>query len=103
MRRDGRIDANQPEIVKAFRKYGCHVAITSNVGQGFPDIVVSYKGFTALVEIKDGSKPPSARKLTTAEAKFKDEFEGWYAIVESTDDVIKLFAKMNKWYLDGLK
>jgi hypothetical protein len=61
-----RIDANQPEIVKAFRQLGCEVAITSNLGHGFPDLIVGKpkRQKVVLVEVKDGSKPPSARKLT---------------------------------------
>ena len=91
-----RIDSNQPEIVAYLRKLGCHVAITSMVGKGFPDIVVSHLGVTVLVEIKDGAKVPSARKLTIDEEKFKAAYQGYYAIVESTDDCIKLFNSIRK-------
>ena len=91
-----RIDANQNEIVGALRDLGCHVAITSSLGNGFPDIVVSNLGVTVLVEIKDGSKSPSRRVLTKDEEKFRDDFQGWYQIVESTDDCIKLHQAIRK-------
>ena len=86
--RAAKVDDNQPEIVKAFRALGCQVAHTHMVGAGFPDIVVERRGRVALVEIKDGSKRPSARKLTKPEAEFH---ETWPVhIVESTGDVIRL-------------
>ena len=91
-----RIDSNQNEVVRTLRDLGCHVAITSMVGKGFPDIVVSHLGVTVLVEIKDGKKPPSERKLTKDEEKFKGAYQGWYQIVESADDCQKLFNAIRK-------
>ena len=74
-----KVDNNQREIVKKLRKIpGVTVSITSALGDGFPDIVVGYKGVNHLIEIKDGSKPPSRRKLTPAEEReleLKDEIE----------------------------
>ena len=91
MRLAARIDANQPEIVKAFRSLGWSVLIISQLKNCF-DILVSKNGRTVAVEIKDGSKPPSARKLTEGEQEFKDGWQGEYRIIESVDDVIKLNA-----------
>lgn len=59
-----KIDANQPEIVAALRKVGAVVHSLAGVGEGVPDILCGYKKSTYLLEIKDGSKPPSARQLT---------------------------------------
>lgn len=58
------------------------------MGGGGPDCVVGRWHKTVLVEIKDGKKPPSARKLTPEEIRFKREWKGHYVIVESVDDVI---------------
>ena len=88
--RAGRTDTNQTEIVEAFRSLGCSVHITSNVRDGFPDIVVGVCGLNLLVEIKDGNKIPSQRKLTPDEQKWHDEWRGQKVIVESVDDVIAL-------------
>ncbi len=41
------------------------------VGQGFPDLLTCHKGVLRLVEIKDGSKPPSARSLTPSQEKMR--------------------------------
>ena len=85
-----RTDANQTAIVSAFRKLGATVAITSALGKGFPDLVVGYRGQNFLVEIKDGSKPPSAQKLTPDEAAFVEKWRGQYDIIRSVDDVLAL-------------
>lgn len=87
MRRAARIDSNQKEIIGAFRVLGCSVVPLHTVGNGCPDIAVGYCKKTILVEIKDGTKPPSARKLTDDEQKFHDQWKGSIAIVESLEDV----------------
>ena len=92
-----KVDANQAEIVETFRYLGARVAITSSVGGGFTDLVVQYvypnryfnrSTITMLVEIKDGAKPPSKRKLTPEQVKFHAEFV--CHIVETVRDVYEL-------------
>jgi hypothetical protein len=80
MRYANRIDANQNKIVDALRKAGAYVRIISQ-GDGIPDLLVGYNGFTILMEVKDGDKVPSARKLTEAEQKFFDEWDGGLLVV----------------------
>ena len=87
MRRAARVDGNHAEVIAAFRKLGFSVADTSKLGAGFPDCVVARFKRTAVVEIKDGSKVPSARRLTVPECIFKDGWLGTYLIVESIKDV----------------
>jgi Holliday junction resolvase len=84
-----RSDSNQTEIVKCFRKFGWYVLIISQL-DNCCDIIVSKNGRTVAVEIKDGSKPPSKRKLTPGEEKFRNEWQGEYALIESIEDVIGL-------------
>lgn len=90
MRQRARIDTNQPQLVKELRAIGCSVAVTSQLGKGFPDIVVGYRGVNYLIEIKDPSKPPSARKLTPAEEEFKKGWVGQYAVIHSVEEFINL-------------
>lgn len=40
-----------------------------------------------MIEIKDGEKPPSARKLTEGEKKFQASWQGLYYIITSIEDV----------------
>jgi hypothetical protein len=90
MVRKARVDANQPLIVATLRRCGFAVAHTHTIGKGFPDLCISRKGWTGLVEVKDSAKPPSARRLTPDEHKFHQEWPGEIFVIESVDDVLKL-------------
>lgn len=96
MRRAARIDDNQNSIVSKLRQIGCSVAITSAVGKGFPDIVVGYKGRNFMFEIKDGNKPPSARKLTNDERKWHDDWRGKVHVVECFADCLEVFIEYDE-------
>jgi hypothetical protein len=86
-----RTDRNHSEIINALRKIpNLSVFSTHEVGKGFPDIVVGYKGVNYLIEIKDGNKPPSARKLTDAELQFHSNWRGQIKIVNNLDEVLNL-------------
>ena len=89
MIRAARVDANQPEIVKTFRKIGWYVLIISQLKNGC-DILVSKGGRTIAVEIKDGSKSASKQKLTPGEEKFREEWQGEYRLITCVDDVLLL-------------
>lgn len=89
-----RVDANQKEIVAAFRKLGCSVVITSGLRNGVPDICVGCNGWNVWIEIKDGNKPPSARKLTEDEQKWHGAWQGWVEVIESVDDAIALVNRI---------
>ncbi len=88
MRLRARTDRNQIEIVKALRQIGCSVKVTSKLGRGFPDLVVGRGKRNLLLELKDGKKPLSERQLTEDEQKFKREWAGQYAVVESPEDAV---------------
>lgn len=94
MRVRARKDSNHNEIVKAFRSMGVSVYDTAQLGNGFPDIAIGIGKVNVLIEIKDGTKPPSARKLTTDELAFHDEWRGWIEIVCSVDDVVNLVNRI---------
>lgn len=92
MRRSARVDANQTEIVTALRRVGATVQITSQLKNAF-DLLVGYNGKLFIVEVKDGNKPKSARKLTSGELKCKESFERVgvsYHIVKSVEDALNL-------------
>lgn len=91
-----RIDANQGVIVRAFRDMGASVQILSSVGKGCPDLIVGVFGINLLVEIKDGDKPPSQRKLTEHEKHFHESWKGQVCIIQSVDDAFMLIKEMNK-------
>lgn len=89
MRRAGRRDANEQDIIKAMREAGAYVKQIND--EGLFDLLVSHRGETLLIEVKDGAKPPSARRLTDAEAKFHNEWPGSdLYIVNSVEEAIAL-------------
>lgn len=91
--RAARTDANQTSIVETLRAYPCvTVAITSSCGNGFPDIVVGYDGWSFLFEIKDTGK---RRKLTDAEILFRRYWNGQYDVIESADEVLEIIGYDN--------
>lgn len=90
VRRAARIDANQPAIVEALRQLGAFVQPLHMVGQGCPDLLVAFRGQTLLVEIKDGSKPPSERRLTPDQQIWHSRWIGGpLSIVTDIDGAIR--------------
>ena len=94
MRRRARIDENQPDIVAALRKAGCSVLCLHMLGKGAPDILVGVGGRNILMEIKDGKKVQSARKLTPDESDFHAEWRGQVAVVGSAEEALKAISYM---------
>jgi len=91
--RRGRIDDNQQAIVNILRTAGATVVLLSSVGKGVPDLLVGFRGVTLLMEIKDGKKPPSDRKLTTDQQKWHAEWRGGaLAIVDSADSALRMIG-----------
>ena len=87
-----RVDNNQREIVSALRSAGASVQLLHMIGHGAPDLVVGYGGQNHLLELKDGSKPPSARRLTPDEEQWHKNWKGQVAIVCSAKEALKLLS-----------
>ena len=85
-----RVDANQGVIVEALRGAGASVQSLAMVGHGCPDVVVGKGGRNWLMEIKDGAKPPSARKLTPDEDRWHDKWRGQVDTVNSPAEALML-------------
>lgn len=108
-RRAARVDANQTKVVEHLRKAGLSVAITSALGNGFPDLVVAakiltnviggtsdrvikqYRINTVLVELKDPSQPPSKRRLSPDEKKFHESWKGQIIVATTAEEILNLF------------
>ena len=95
MRRAARKDENQLAIEQDLRKLGYSVADTSQLGDGFVDMVVGKHQRNWLFEIKNPKQPPSARKLTPAEKDFHDAWRGQIHTVETTDQILEIVNKCN--------
>jgi hypothetical protein len=93
--RAAKIDANQEQVVDALRAVGATVQTLATVGKGVPDLLVGYQGQTLLLEVKDGRKPPSARKLTEDQLKWHGAWRGGpLAVVDGPDAALRMLGVM---------
>lgn len=92
MRRAARVDGNQVEIIEALRGVGAAVQPLHTVGQGCPDLLVSFRQRMFLYEVKDGRKPPSARKLTTHEKAWIANWKAPVYIVNSAAEALEILT-----------
>lgn len=97
MRRAAKVDANHAEVVDALRAAGCGVLSLAAVGKGCPDLLVHPPTYpdcrmAVLMEIKDGAKPPSERKLTKAQVEFHRKWKGWIYTVTSVDEALDVMG-----------
>ena len=92
MRKTARVDANQAAIVEALRAIGASVQSLAMVGRGVPDLLVGFRAQNWLLEVKDGAKPDSARRLTPDEATWHDGWRGQVATVASIEEAIELVS-----------
>lgn len=95
MRRAAKIDANQGEIIRALRAVGATVQPLHTIGRGCPDLLVGYRSDNALLELKDGRKPPSARKLTPDEADWIGQWRGTVYVVTSVDEALRAIGALS--------
>ncbi|MEQ1067238.1 hypothetical protein ABLB96_15100 [Acinetobacter sp. XH1741] len=94
MRRAAKVDANQTEIVKALRQVGASVQSLASTGKGCPDLLVGFRGTNYLMEIKDGQKVKSARKLTPDQIEWHESWRGKIYVIESTDQALEVISKV---------
>ncbi|MBF7685930.1 hypothetical protein I2F17_08890 [Acinetobacter sp. B10A] len=90
MRRAAKVDANQTEIVKALRQIGCTVEHLHSVGRGCPDLLCGKNGINYLLEVKDGQKVKSQRKLTSDQVVWHQSWRGRVYVVESVEQAITI-------------
>jgi hypothetical protein len=116
-RRASKIDANQPQVVRALQLLGCTVWSLAPVGCGCPDLLVGFRvgdvvvwsldsprPFTErlnrrvnlLMEVKDGNKKPSAQKLTPDQRKWHAGWKGQVAVVHSAPEAVECVLEAAK-------
>jgi len=88
MRRAAKVDANQADIVAALRMVGATVQPLHAVGKGCPDLLVGYQRVNYLLEVKDGSKVPSAQKLTEDQVEWHELWRGQAAVVNDVKSAL---------------
>lgn len=83
-----RRDDNHEDTREFLRGKGWSIADTAGLGYGIPDFFAGKPEFCAAVELKDGDKSPSKRKLTPAEQRFKDNWTGPYILALGPEDAL---------------
>lgn len=86
MRRAARKDANHNETADYLLGLGWSVCDLSALGGGVPDLLVGRPGYACFVEVKDGSKSPSKRKLTDDQVRFRKSWTGPYIVATGPQD-----------------
>jgi hypothetical protein len=84
MRRAHRVDRTQAEIIEAYRCAGYAVWNTSALGDDFPDLVVSDRLETFVVECK-----APGGKLKPGQARFRDTWPGKYFVIQSAEEALR--------------
>ena len=93
--RAAKIDANHEQVVSALRAAGASVQSLASVGKGVPDLLVGFQGKTLLMEVKDGRKTPSARRLTEDQLKWHGAWNGGpLAVVDGVDAALRMLGVM---------
>lgn len=88
IRRASRTDANHSAVVDALLAIGCSVQTLSAIGCGCPDLWVARNGRMWAIEVKDGDKPPSERKLTPDQVKWHARWKAPVHVVNSPEEAI---------------
>lgn len=92
MRLRAKRDANHGEIVRNLRAVGCSVQDLANVGDGCPDLLVGFMGKNFVFEVKDGSKPESAQRLTADEDVWLRLWRGKASVVNSVESALRILG-----------
>lgn len=93
MRRAARTDANQQAVIDVLRQVGATVHSLASMGQGCPDLLVGFRGCTCLMEVKDGSKPPSETRLTPDQVVWHEQWTGGsLSVVYGPEDALKVIG-----------
>jgi hypothetical protein len=94
-----RVDENSSAIVSAIRSVGAEwISTSGDPTIGFDGLVL-WRGHVLICEIKDGSKPPSQRRLTENERKRQAQCESRgiaYLILTSPDHAVDLICSIGR-------
>ncbi len=85
MRKFGRVDLNQHQIVQDLRDTGHSVTLLSTVGDGCPDLLIGRGGVNILAEVK---LPGGKDDLTDDQLDWHSKWRGQAIIIRTTEDAI---------------
>ena len=86
-----RVDANQKQVISALEAAGATVDV---IGKPV-DLLVGLRGKLVLIEVKDGNRPPSRRKKTSAQEEFFKRWAGYpVVLVDSPEAALRALGLM---------
>ncbi len=89
MRKHGRTDQNQRDVIEAFRRLGAAVVSIAAIGGGVPDLLVALDGVTYLIEVK-----LPGGKLKASQEAFRASWPAPVFVVRGVDDVVALVSRL---------
>lgn len=89
--RRAKVDRNQSEIVSALRDFGATVTSLHRVGEGVPDLLVSFLGVWYLMEIKSGKS-----KTNDLQNEWIERQKAPVFIVRSPEDAVRILDCVEK-------
>lgn len=89
MRKRGRVDAVQKEIVEACQKIGASIISLTPIGAGCPDLLVGFRGKNFLFECKTTKKSVLTQDQTVLHKTFKGKIFVVYSIIEAINILLK--------------
>jgi hypothetical protein len=90
-----RRDENHKDLLDAARRVGADVIDMASFECGF-DALMRFREKIYLVEIKNGKKPKSARKLTPSEAAIRLVWSSSYHVVKNLVELYEMFGVIPK-------
>lgn len=97
VRRYGKPDANQAEIIEALRAIPeCSVLVLSAVGNACPDILIGYRGANLLVELKNPDVHYNPKLPTMVkQAEFRKSWKGQVVQAYTLKEIITTMTGWN--------
>ena len=96
MKYAARVDANQLATIKEFQRAMPDASVfdASACGEGFPDLVVGWRGKNYLFEVKNPDVRPSDRRLTEPQEAFHGSWQGQVHVVHSAAEMLAVMLRI---------
>jgi hypothetical protein len=96
MKYAARVDANQLATIKEFQRAMPDASVydASACGEGFPDLVVGWRGRNYLFEVKNPDVRPSDRRLTEPQEAFHGSWQGQVHVVHSAAEMLAVMLRI---------
>ena len=96
MKYAARVDKNQLGTIREFERAMPDASVfdASACGEGFPDLVVGWRGKNYLFEVKNPDVRPSDRRLTEPQEAFHGSWQGQVHVVHSAAEMLAVMLRI---------